>query len=313
MITSCSFFSLKELFEKAQAKLEHNRKRYRNPRVPQMLSSLVRCGCCEGSVFANRRYYVDKRMNPPKAYNRLSYQCNYKFSKYVHAEKNRPKMRPCDNISIKGEVLEEKVFGMIEGNMFNEKKMKASMSYFKQRAQASELKFEKQIKKNGDEAKKTEESKKRLIDLYTSSTIERDEYVDKSLELDNKINKLRLDKQELLKKIPLLNKKDVVTVAVRKFCTSARAKYTSSKDFDSKRQFLLNYTNKINYYNTKVEYHGFIPVETEVGDQIETAKLEFIFTDTISYADRIKRPKGPISGSVQIGRKDYDSLTEELS
>jgi hypothetical protein len=100
---------------------------------------------------------------------------------------------------------------MIEGNMFNEKKMKASMSYFKRRTQASELKFEKQIKKNGDEVKKTEEAKKRLIDLYTSSTIGRDEYVDKSLEFDNKINKLRLEKQELLKKIPLLHKKDVVT------------------------------------------------------------------------------------------------------
>jgi hypothetical protein len=146
--------------------------------------------------------------------------------------------------------------------------------------------------------------------LYTSSTIERDEYVDKSLELDNKINKLRLDKQELLKKIPLLHKKDIVTVAVHKFCTSARAKYTSSKDFDSKRQFLLNYTDKVNYYNIKVEYHGFIPVETEVGDQTETAKLEFIFRDTISYADRIKRPKGPIGGSAQIGRKEYDSLAK---
>jgi hypothetical protein len=63
-------------------------------------------------------------------------------------------MRPCDNIAIKGEVLEEKVFGMLEGNMFNEKKMRASMSYFKRRTQVSELKFEKQIKKNGDEVKK---------------------------------------------------------------------------------------------------------------------------------------------------------------
>ena len=36
----------------------------------------------------------------------------------MHAEKNRKKMRSCDNIAIKGSVLEEKVFEMIESNMF---------------------------------------------------------------------------------------------------------------------------------------------------------------------------------------------------
>lgn len=100
-----------------------------------------------------------------------------------------------------------------------------------------------------------------------------------------------------------------MTVAVRKFCTSARARYRSCKDFDSKRQFLLDYTEKIVYYDTKVSYHGFIPIETEFGQQAEVAKLEFIFKETISYADRIKRPKGPIGGSVQIGRKEFDLLT----
>jgi site-specific DNA recombinase len=44
----------RELFERVQKRLANNRARFRNPRQVQLLSTLVRCGSCGGSVYAYR-------------------------------------------------------------------------------------------------------------------------------------------------------------------------------------------------------------------------------------------------------------------
>jgi hypothetical protein len=48
----------KELFDKAQARMEWNRTGYRNANRVLLLSNLVACGLCGGSCFAYNRYYV---------------------------------------------------------------------------------------------------------------------------------------------------------------------------------------------------------------------------------------------------------------
>ena len=60
------------LFDKVQERREWNKKHYRNPRVPQLLSSLGRCGCCGSSMFSYKRFFKDKRFNPPKVYNTVA-------------------------------------------------------------------------------------------------------------------------------------------------------------------------------------------------------------------------------------------------
>ena len=51
-----SAIASRELSDRAQARRAGNRKRYRNPKQVQLLSTLVRCGVCGGGVFATRRW-----------------------------------------------------------------------------------------------------------------------------------------------------------------------------------------------------------------------------------------------------------------
>jgi len=295
----------KELFDKVQAKLEWNRQYYRNPRVIQLLSSLVRCGCCDSSMFAYRRFYKDKRMKVPKVYDRTSYKCNYKYRQAMHAKKNRHGFKKCDNMEIKVVLLEDKVFKMIEEVLIDEKELRKCMDFFKKRTQASQLKLEKQLKQNDDKANKAYVIKKRLVDLYTSGEIEREDYVEKSLDTDNDINQLKLDRSELMKKIPLLHNKDVVDLSIKKFCVSAKSEYKKcGENRDKQREFLLKYVDKIVYYNEKVAFHGFVPVK--VGKEV--AQLEFVIKEKVLMSDRLNR-KNRLKNNplLQITRKEHDA------
>ena len=66
----------RDLFERVQKRRAANRAHYRNPRQVQLLSGLVRCGSCGGSVYATRRWVRSKRKGPPCVIHELAYKCN---------------------------------------------------------------------------------------------------------------------------------------------------------------------------------------------------------------------------------------------
>jgi hypothetical protein len=53
----------RELFDRVQKRLEDDRKHYRNPREPQLLSNLVKCGVCGSSGFALRRWEASQQFH----------------------------------------------------------------------------------------------------------------------------------------------------------------------------------------------------------------------------------------------------------
>jgi hypothetical protein len=57
--------------------------------------------------------------------------------------------------------------------------------------------------------------------------------------------KLRMQVAELNSRIPLLRKRSVVQASITAFCQGAEARLNTCTDFDSKRQFLLKYIDKI--------------------------------------------------------------------
>lgn len=180
------------------------------------------------------------------------------------------------------------------------------MPFFKRRIQVNELRIVKELQLNDKETEKTKIAKRRLVDLYTAGEIERAAYVTRSIQFDNDINRLALEKQELTKKVPLLHKKDVVEVNVRRFSETLKARYQKCVDFDTTRKFLTDYIDFISYYDDKIEVHGSIPIESNSEDN--TVKVEFNIKSIIPYSDRLKKSKGPINGSVPISRKEHDYL-----
>lgn len=274
----------KELFEKAKERREWNKKHYRNPKIIQLLSSVIRCGCCGSSVFAYRRYYTDKRLIVPKIFHRVSYKCNAKHHKFAHSP--RAKFRNCDNKEIKAETLESQVFKMIEETLINPSKLQDHMDFFKRRTQANQIRIEKQLKDIEVKNEKLTEAKTRIIDLYANDEIEKGAYITKNLEYDNELNRLKIEKKELINKIPLLHKKEIIDMSIKQYCNNAKLRFQKAKDFETKRQFVLDYIEKIVYLKGKVELHGHIPVKLKMYDDknqnTELAKIEFCIRDQIS-------------------------------
>jgi len=67
----------RELFDRVQRRRADNRARYRNPRQVQLLSGLVRCGACNGSVFVMRRWERSQQKGPVCVIHKTAYKCNW--------------------------------------------------------------------------------------------------------------------------------------------------------------------------------------------------------------------------------------------
>lgn len=156
------------------------------------------------------------------------------------------------------------------------------------------------------------DAKKRMLGLYTDGELDRDIYVKKNIECDYEINQLKNDRIELLKQIPLLHKKDLIDTSIKQFCETVRVRLEKCDDFEAKRQFLLDYVDKIVYWNEKVELHGSVPVKLKVYENgehtTELAKIEFCIKDTIALSERFGRKNRQPNFSVQITRNEFDLL-----
>src|SRR5688572_29856209 len=75
-----------------------------------------------------------------------------------------------------------------------------------------------------------------------------------------------------------------IRTAVARFCSGARARFAQCTDTRSKRQFLLDYIEKVAFLNDKVSIHGRIPLR---GQNREDPKLlPFCIEREITKQDR---------------------------
>lgn len=300
----------KPLFDKVQERLEWNRKHYRNPRIIQLLSSLVRCGACDSSMFAYSRYYKDKRMKNPVVIHRVSYKCNYRLRvRTMHSKKTGLKL--CDSKEVKSTIIEDHVFNLIREVLINPNKLRESMDFFKRRKQANQLRFEKQLKATDQQTEKIHTAKKRLVDLYANGEMERDAYVLKNLEYDNDLNRLKVERKELLGKIPLLHKKEVIDTSIKEYCEGAKARLEKGDDFNTKRQFLLDYIQNVIYWDDEIELRGFVPVKSKAyadgESRSELGKLDFRIKGNLLRIGGVKTERRPYASTEVISRGEYDS------
>ena len=134
----------RELYDRVQERRQANRKRYRNPRQVQLLSSLVRCGSCGGSVYVTRRWVRSRRKGPLRVIHKVAYKCNWSFRGRLHSRQLQ--ITRCRNPEIKGSLLEGRVLAMVRDVMFDPEKPRGCMDFFKDDARQAELRIEKQFR-----------------------------------------------------------------------------------------------------------------------------------------------------------------------
>ena len=128
--------------------------------------------------------------------------------------------------------------------------------------------------------------------MYVGGNTEQAEYASRSTEYDREIERLTTEKIELIKRIPLLQKKEIIDLSIAQYCDGVRLRLAQCKDFETKRQFLFDYVDHIVYYKNLVELHGFVPVWSEKRDepdQGEVAKIEYRIQVEIEWAERMAK------------------------
>jgi site-specific DNA recombinase len=275
----------RELFDRVEERLKVNRKRYRNPRQVQLLSTLVRCGCCGGSVYAYRRWARSKRKGPPCVLHSTAYKCNWRFRQQLHSKNSQ--ISRCTNSEIKGPLLEARVLAMVKEVMLDPAKLRECMDFFREDARAAELRLEKEVKAIGGRLEALHEQKRRIIDLYASGDLSRDGYVEKNRELDGMIETLNARSKELEDSTVLLRKAGAIDTAIAQYCEGVRVRLNKChSDPASMRAFMLHYVEKIVYVNDKVSLHGRVPIRYEQGDDVQTNTLAFCIESEITREER---------------------------
>lgn len=136
----------------------------------------------------------------------------------------------------------------------------------------------------------------------------------KNLDFDNDLNRLRIERKELIAKIPLLHKKEVIDTSIKQYCESAKVRFEKCDDFETKRQFLLDHIKKVVYWDEEIELHGSVPVKLKVYEgkeqDIEMAKIEFCIKGNLKRIGGTKFARAPYASIETLKRKEYDRLME---
>lgn len=189
--------------------------------------------------------------------------------------------------------------------------LKEHMEIFKSEGKAEQNKLQRQLKKLDSGIKNTSASKKRVLELYAEGNIDRADYSKKSTEYDAELSRLASEKVELVKQIPLLHKPAVIDMSIAHYCDEVRSRIRQCKDFETFRQFFLDYVDHIVYYKNLVELHAFVPIKSAIQneDEIET-KIEYKIITEIEWAERFANYRKKINGS-RISVMDFNSLVGE--
>lgn len=261
----------KDVFNKAQKRLEDVKNRYQNPIKPQLFSNKVGCGYCGSSAFSYRRFYKDRRTENVKVYYDESYRClhNYRV-KLMHSKEENKSL--CPNKEMRAYILEDQVWKMVSGYMLDENILSSHMEYFK--SKNSIQRVEREIADLDSQIFKLQAEKKLSTEKYKMKVNSHSDYTKHNQELDEKVNLLKEKKLEILSKFPLLNQKDLVMKSLNDYCTRIKSRFYNLSDYDSKRSFVLEFINKVIFYNEKVEILGSVPITNEIN-------LSFLISDKI--------------------------------
>lgn len=257
-----------KMFDAAQARIEANKIKYTNPREMQLLSNFVRCGLCGMKCSPYQRFvrkYREengKSVRTERLFHKVAYRCVRRIQQRLHA--NDSDFLRCTSPEVSSKVLEPQVWSLIEKNMLDPIKIKKHLEHSKVRSKFDYEMMDQKLKDLAMKLKRLAEEKRDILNGYARGKVTRNEYSENSLRCDNEINGIKIERAELLKKIPLLHKRNIVDASISQFCDTTRARFQKCTDFENKRQFLLDYIESIIYRPNKITIVGSVPIQLVV-------------------------------------------------
>jgi len=179
------------------------------------------------------------------------------------------------------------------------------MEFFKKDYRLDQRRVEWRFMRLEKKEKYLDREKKKLIDNFAAQKITQQEYVEQNIALDQESMKIKTKRAELLRKIPLLHKKEIVDFSMRQFCDGTEAGLEKCSDADAQRQFVLDSVEKVIYNRYKITIIGAVPIRTSDLDQGADSKIPFKIEGQIDtyMLHRGPRQKFSEDGRLKISRK----------
>ncbi|MAF25492.1 hypothetical protein CL634_07975, partial [bacterium] len=239
----------KDLYDVVQEKLKRNYKMTRNSGRKYLLSTLVKCGVC------NHTYTGYTQAQWESKY----YRCNFRQKGKEHSPDVELNYFKCNNKQVSARKIEEVIWSAVTEKVLQPKVIKNHIDILKSKKDETKKSFSNKIESLNTKIELLEGKKKRILDLYADSVIDKDNYVSKIGEIDLEIKQANGKRDELINTLSSLNNRSEVRKNIYDFCTLAR-KRLEKMDFDKKKLFLKQLIDEIVINHNKLIIRGFIPV-----------------------------------------------------
>jgi site-specific DNA recombinase len=245
----------RELFDQVQARLRTHQKRYCKPATHYLLSGLVQCGVCGGKCSSTRGYRTLKRPSGKvSVYHFSTYRCNRRARENMH---DRTQIEHCTNSSIATHILEAEVCRVIAEAMIDPGKMRGCM---KAAEGADDRSTARELSLIARKISTLDHERRRLIDRYAADQLAGEDYIQANRALDSELAGLVREKTRLAAALRSPNHEDFVDASVRQFCATAKARWYECTNDEMRRQFVLDFIERVVFDHYKVTVIGSVPV-----------------------------------------------------
>jgi hypothetical protein len=171
-----------------------------------------------------------------------AYMCTGKHEFPMHFA--RAGMTRCPNPEIASQPLEESVFAIMRDTMTDPFKLRARLQCASKEDRTVERQLDTELTGIERRIRELGSEKQRILDLYAVGDLDRDLYARRSLRYDHEISQAKAQRDELMKRIPIVRNNEVIDANVRQYVEAVRARLEKATDFDTKRQFLLDHSTE---------------------------------------------------------------------
>jgi site-specific DNA recombinase len=240
----------KELYDEVQLRLERNKKTKRNGGEKYVLSGMVKCGVCNhiysGTEWKGVKYY----------------KCNHRDKRHNHF--NREDIVDCKNKAINGLYIENIIDRSIKEKILKPNIIRKYIDILRTTKMAGKAGLIKRQDALGAAIISIENKKKRVLDLYADSVLNKNEYIEKIGGIEQELDACSKEREELSQKICLLDKKSGITASIKQICKKMKKNY-KKLGLDGKKFIVQKLISEIvlfrNEQQNKVIIRGFLPFE----------------------------------------------------
>jgi hypothetical protein len=259
----------RELFDQVQEKLRRHDERYCRPVTHYLLSGLVQCGCCGSRCSSSRSWRrVPRPSGKVSVYHRAVYRCNRRAQENMH---DRTRIERCPNSELGTHILEGKVFEMIYEIMLDPGKLRVCIDTGEA---LDDHRIGRKLARVAGEFSALEDERRQIIARYAEEAMTGEAYIAANRAVDDKQARLTRTKAELVAAMRYPHQEDFVDASIRQFCATGNARLVTCTDFDTKRQFLKDYVERVIFNRYLITITGSVPVRLASGETTLRFRIE---------------------------------------